>query len=124
MIKLSAIFWRVMTSIQVQGDINASGNNALKSTAVFSCCRDGLKLSRRFRQEYRKKERFKSRKTNDTGLYDILHNVANDEMSAFHFKEMGMYQINLGGNLVAKNKKNRGGDIKSLYPFEWQRRDR
>lgn len=104
------------------GDINASGNNALKFTAVFSCCRV---LAETFAtlplMEYRKKKDGDREKTNDTGLYDILHNVANDEMSAFHFKEMGMYQINLGGNLVAKVKKNRGGDIKSLYPFEWQR---
>jgi HK97 family phage portal protein len=41
-------------------------------------------------------------------------------MSAFSFKEMGMYQINTGGNLVCERITNRYGEVTALYPYAWQ----
>jgi HK97 family phage portal protein len=61
-------------------------------------------------------------KTDETGLYDILHTAANDEMSAYNFKEMGMYQINIGGNLVCLKKKGALlGQTIGLQPLNWEK---
>jgi HK97 family phage portal protein len=103
------------------GNINISGNASLKFTAVFSCCRV---LAETFASvpifEYKKQDEGDRLKTDDTGLYDLLHNAPNDEMSAYNAKEMAMYQINLGGNVVFSRKKNRFGEITELYPHEWK----
>lgn len=104
------------------GDINVSGSNALKFTAVFSCCRV---LAETFASvpifEYRKNDEDGRDKTDETGWYDILHNVFNSEMSAYNAKEMAMYQINLGGNIVAEKLTSVTGDPIGLYPYEWSR---
>ena len=106
------------------GDINVSGNSALKFTAVFSVLRV---LAETFASvpvfEYQKKPNGDREKTDQTGWYDILHNVFNDEMSAFNGKEMSMYQVNLGGNAVLEKIMSRGGDPVALYPYEWNRID-
>ena len=106
------------------GDINVSGNSALKFTAVFGILRV---LAETFASvpvfEYQKKADGDREKTDQTGWYDILHNVFNHEMSAYNGKEMAMYQINLGGNAVAEKIMSRGGDPVALYPYEWGRID-
>lgn len=104
------------------GDVNASGNNALKFSAVFACCRI---LAETFASvplfEYRKAPNGDGDRdrTDDTGLYDILHNVFNAEMNAYTAKEMAMYQLNLGGNAVFERQFNRFGDLVGLYPYQW-----
>lgn len=101
--------------------VNVSGNAALKYSAVFACCRV---LAETFATipvfEYQKKADGDREKTDNTGLYDILHTSMNSEMSAFNAKEMAMYQINLGGNVVFTKEQNRFGEIIGLYPHEWQ----
>ena len=103
-------------------DINPTGNGSLKFNALFACLRV---IGETFASvpvfEYKKVDEKTREKTNDTGLYDILHNSPNDEMSAFSFKEMGAYQINLGGNLVSKIQLTRWGEVRGLYPYEWDR---
>jgi HK97 family phage portal protein len=104
------------------GDINVTKETALKYSAVFSCIRV---LAETFAsipiKEYKKQRNGDRIETNETGLYDILHNQANEEMSAFSFKEMAMYQLNTGGNLVCQRVVNRLGEIVQLYPYEWDR---
>lgn len=106
------------------GDINLSGDNALKYSVVFGCLRV---LAETFASvpvfEYRKIDDSDREKTDDTGLYDVLHNVTNDEMSAYSFKEMGMYQINCGGNLVCLRENNRLGQVIGLKPYRWNQID-
>lgn len=102
-------------------DFSADKNTALKFTAVFGCCRV---LAETFATvpifEYQKLTNGDREKTDDTGLYDVLHNVFNSEMSAYNAKEMAMYQINLGGNVVFRKLKNAFGGIVELDPFLWQ----
>ena len=102
--------------------ITTAGSTALKYIAVFACNRI---LSETFASvplfEYRKISDDERQKTDDTGLYDILHSAPNEEMSAYNFKEMALSQINLGGNFVAKRQKGRMGQILALYPYEWNR---
>lgn len=103
-------------------DISVSADSALKFSAVFSCLRV---LAETFASvpiaEYRKKANGDREKTDETGLFDILHNVPNDEMSAFNFREMGMFQINTGGNFVAVREKNMLGQIIGLTPLNWEK---
>ncbi len=104
------------------GEICVSDENALKFSAVFACLRV---LSETFASapiaEYRKIDDNERQKTNETGLYDILHNATNEEMSAYNFKEMGMNQVNTGGNFICLRQTNRLNDIIALWPIEWRR---
>jgi HK97 family phage portal protein len=94
----------------------------MKYSAVFACFRV---LAETFASvpifEYKKINDSDRVKTNDTGLYDVLHNSANDEMSAYNLKEALMYQICAGGNAVARRLKGRYNNTTGLYPLEWQR---
>jgi HK97 family phage portal protein len=95
---------------------------AMKYSAVFACFRV---LAETFASvpifEYKKIDDSDREKTNDTGLFDILHNVPNDEMSAYNLKESTIYQLCAGGNAVLKRLKNGADGIAGLYPIEWQR---
>jgi HK97 family phage portal protein len=110
------------TDYNPDGDVAVSGNSSLKFSAVFACLRV---LAETFASvpiaEYKKLKNGDREKTDDTGLYDILHAAPNDEMSAYAMKEMAMYQINLGGNVVCERLVNGAGKIVGLYPYEWDR---
>lgn len=114
--------WMSGSETTPSGEINVYGDAALRFSAAFACCRV---LAETFATvpffEYQKSADGDRQKTDDTGLYDILHNVFNDEMSAFSAKETAMYQLNLGGNAVFERLKNKIGDTVGLYPYNWQR---
>lgn len=99
--------------------LDVSGNNALKYNVLFACCRI---LGETFATvpifEYKKVSDDERKKTNGTGVYDVLHNAPNDEMSPFNFNEMAAYQINLGGNFVARREYTKYGELLGLYPWE------
>lgn len=101
--------------------INPTGNHALKLNVLFGCLRV---LGETFATvpifEFKKIDDKNREKTDDTGFYDILHCCPNNEMSAYNFKEMSQYQMNLGGNFVAKRQYSRYGEVVGLYPIEWQ----
>lgn len=102
--------------------IDTSGNNALKYNVIFASNRVlGETMASIPIAEFKKVDDKTREKTDDTGLYDILHASPNDEMSSFNFHEMAVSQINFGGNLVAKVQKTRLGEILGLYPYEWQK---
>lgn len=95
---------------------------ALKYNAVFACLRVlGETLASVPIHEYTKQKNGDREQTDTTGLNDIFRYVPNDEMNAFSFKEMGMFQINLGGNFVCIRNTARGGKLLSLTPLEWNR---
>lgn len=100
--------------------ISVCGTNALKLNVVFACLRV---IGETFASvpifEYKKIDDKTREKTDETGVYDVLHNAPNDEMSAFSFKEMAAYQINLGGNFVCERKNTRYGELLELYPYEY-----
>jgi HK97 family phage portal protein len=103
------------------GDIDATGEAAYKFTAVFGCLRV---LAETFASvpihEYKKIDDDDRERTDETGLLDILHTAPNSEMSAYNFKEMGMYQINTGGNLVCVRLKTPTlGGLVGLQPLNW-----
>jgi HK97 family phage portal protein len=99
-----------------------SNDSAMKYSALFACFRV---LAETFASvpifEYKKIDDYDRERSNDTGLYDLLHNAPNDEMSAYNFKEAMMYQLCAGGNAIARKLMGGYGGIVGLYPFEWQR---
>lgn len=116
---------RFISGEDVPGDNGLSNINtqtALKYSAVFACVRVlGETLASMPVMEYRKKPDGSREPTNDTYVYDILHNRPNEDMAPFNFKEACMSAINLGGNSVSQKLVNKYGDLVGLYPYEWQR---
>ena len=104
------------------GELNIDTQTAMKYSAVFACNRVlSETLASMPAMEYRKKPDGTREHTQDTTAYDILHNVPNEEMSPFNFKECCMGAINLGGNSVSQKLVNKHGELVGLYPFEHQR---
>lgn len=104
------------------GSIRVTEQTALKFSAVFGCCRV---LAETFSSvgvmEYQRQENGDRKRTFDTSAYDVLHHMPNEEMSPFNYAEMGMYQLNLGGNFVSRAERSIGGDVLALIPFEHKR---
>jgi len=55
----------------------------------------------------------------DTNIYDIFHEVPNDEMTCQTLKEVGMMALNLGGNAFFLKLKNKTGEIIGLRPIDY-----
>jgi HK97 family phage portal protein len=96
-------------------------DSAMRFSAVFACFRV---LAETFASvpifEYRKVSDSERQKTDDTGLYDILHVSPNEEMSAYNYREALMYQLCAGGNAVSKRLRGGYDSIAGLYPLQWQ----
>ncbi|MCG7853789.1 MAG: phage portal protein [Methanosarcinaceae archaeon] len=102
--------------------IEVSEGTSMRFSAIFACFRV---LAETFASvpifEYKKLDNGDREQTDDTGLYDILHGMANSEMSSYNWKEASMYQQCAGGNAVSIREINNYGDTRGLVPLEWQR---
>ena len=104
----------------VDGQIPINMNTAMRYSAVFACIRVlSETLASLPIPLYRKKPDGDRESMNDLGIYDILHNRPNEEMSPFSFKEMCMVALNTGGNAVAEKQYSKYGDLVGLYPYKW-----
>ena len=96
--------------------------DAVKFSAVFACLRV---LSETFASvsvsEYKKLSNGDREQTDNTGLYQVLHDKPNNFMSPYNFQEASMYQLNAGGNAVSIRQKNYAGGIAGLMPIECNR---
>jgi HK97 family phage portal protein len=98
-----------------------SRDTAMRSTAQFSAVRvlnetiGSIPI-----QVYRKNEKGREQ-ANNNNLYEIFHEVPNDEMTCQALKESGMMSINLGGNAFFQKLKNNRGDIIGLYPIDYSK---
>lgn len=103
-------------------DIKLENYNGIAFSAVFACFRV---LAETFASvpvfEYKRLDVNERERTDDTGLYKILHGKPNDLMSSYNFAEAMMYQLNSGGNAIALKQKNYVGDVIGLIPIEWDR---
>lgn len=100
---------------------NIDSDAAMKYTAVFACIRVLSETLAAMPVMVYKKDKNSDRKAvNDIGIYDILHDKPNDEMSPFNFKESCMIALNLGGNSVCEKLINSKGEVIGLYPYRWQ----
>lgn len=92
--------------------------SAMQMTAVYSCVRilaeavAGLPL-----HFYKYNEDGSKTKVIDAGLYHLLHDEPNPEMSSFVFRETLMTHLLLWGNAYAQIIRNGKGEVIALYPL-------
>ena len=90
---------------------------ALQVSAVYACIRI---LSETVAtvplQFYRRLDRGKER-AYDHPLYDVLHNQANDEMSAFLWRETMQGHLGGWGNAYSEIQRNSKGEVVGLWPL-------
>ena len=90
--------------------------SAMQMTAVYSCVRilaeaiAGLPL-----HVYRYKDGGGKEKAVDHGLYRLLHDEPNPEMTSFVFRETPMTHLLLWGNAFAQAVRNELGEVIGLY---------
>lgn len=93
--------------------------SAMQMTAVYSCVRilaeaiAGLPL-----HVYRYKDGGGKEKAVDHGLYRLLHDEPNPEMTSFVFRETLMTHLLLWGNAFAQVVRNGLGEVIGLYPLQ------
>lgn len=106
----------VEVNIPRAGPMNTTA--AMKYTAVFACLRVLAETAASVPiLLYRKKEDGDREGRNDLGIFDVLHNRPNEEMSPFNFKEQIMMSLNTNGNAVCEKLVDRRGSIVGLYPY-------
>lgn len=95
---------------------------AMSFSAVFACNRvlsETLASCPIFL--YEKGDKGNRAQVTDAPEYGLLHYAPNAEMTPGQFKEFGMSNINLGGNLIAQKVFNMHGEILELRPITWDR---
>lgn len=100
------------------GDLQQTDSEMMKYSAVFACTRV---LAETYASvtinEFKRIDNGDDRKkTNDTGLLDLLKNTPNGYMNAYNYHEMSMVQINTDGNFYAIKDKDKLGNIERLRP--------
>ena len=109
-------FWYTYPGQSTQSGVKVSEKTALTYLTVFACvsliagdlARLPLILYKR------RKDDGKDRAT-DHPLYDILHNVANNETTSFNWREAGQTHCLLWGNHFSFIERNKMGTIKGLW---------
>lgn len=91
---------------------------ALKYSAVFACCRVLAETFASVPLMLYKKEGDERKAVTDLPIYDVMHNVPNEEMSHFNFAEAMMMGMCTDGNAIAQKLFNKDGEIVGLYPIK------
>lgn len=101
---------------------SVDADTAMCFSAVFACNRvlsETLASCPIFL--YEKDEKGNRLQVTDAPEYGLLRYAPNPEMTPGQFKEFGMSNINLGGNLIAQKVFNLHGDLLELRPITWDR---
>lgn len=97
---------------------NVNERSAMQMTAVYACVRilseaiAGLPL-----HMYRYRDDGGKEKATEHGLYHLLHDEPNTEMTSFVFRETLMTHLLLWGNAYAQVIRNGKGEVMALYPL-------
>jgi HK97 family phage portal protein len=97
---------------------NVTQNTAMSLTAVYACVRilsetvASLPLPVYKRLQPRGKER-----APDLYLYSVLHDMANEEMTSFTYRETAMNHLLLWGNSYSYIERDGGGRVRGLWPL-------
>lgn len=94
-------------------------DNALRSTAVFSAVRVSAETLGSIPIQVYRKTKDGREPDEKNNLYEIFHEVPNEEMTCQALKESGMMALNLGGNAFFQKLRNKYGEIVSLLPVDW-----
>lgn len=112
--------WRSVSGaiLGAAGATNVTPNNALAIAAVYACVRvlaesvASLPL-KPYRRTARGKEVALTHR-----LYDVLHDMANPEMTSFEFREMMMTHLCLWGNHYSEIELSGRADVLALWPLQ------
>ncbi len=99
------------------GEQNVDTDTALKYSVVFACCRVLGETFASVPILLYKKSGAEREAVTDLPIYDILHNVPNEEMSHFNFSESMMMGMSTNGNAIAQRLFNASGELVGLYPI-------
>ncbi len=96
-----------------------SGKNSLNNTAQFSAIRVLNETMGSIPIMAYKKAKDGREQSTDSNIYEIFHEVPNEEMTCQTMKEVGMMALNLGGNAFFLKLKNRFGDVIGIKPIDY-----
>lgn len=102
---------------QTAAGVHVNETNAIRLSAVYACVRvlsesiASLPLN-----VYKRTDSGKDRAYNHH-LHTVLHDMANEEMTSFEFREMMMAHLLLWGNAYAEIERDMVGDVVGLWPL-------
>ena len=98
--------------------VSVNEDSAMRHSAVYACVRIIAETIASLPVFVYERLETGKNKAIEHPLYDVLHSKANEEMSAFSYKETICWHILLTGNSESLIVKNRNKDVISLYPYQ------
>lgn len=109
--------WRSTSLDENATGIQVTPDTAMRSMAVFASVRILAETTASLPLiTYQRNGSAKERAQNHP-LYSVLHDIANEEMTAFMLRETLMGHLVLRGNAFAEIERNRLGDVVGLWPL-------
>lgn len=88
---------------------------AMQTSAVYACVRVLAETVASLPLFLYRREKDKNTKAHEHPLYEVLHDLANNEMTSFNFREVMMTSLLLYGNAYARIIKDKSGHVKELW---------
>lgn len=95
--------------------ISVSEESAMRTSAVFACVKVLSETVASLPLFLYKTEKNKKLKAQDHPLYEVLHDLANEEMTSMNFREAIMTSLLLYGNGYARIIRDKSGHVVSLW---------
>lgn len=107
---------------RINDNLKITADSTMSFSAVFACNRVlSETLASCPIMLYEKDSDGNRKQITDAAEYGVLHYAPNAEMTPSQFKEFGMSNINLGGNMIAQKVFNIHGELLELRPIAWDR---
>lgn len=107
---------------RINDNLKITADSTMSFSAVFACNRVlSETLASCPIMLYEKDSDGNRKQITDAAEYGVLHYAPNAEMTPSQFKEFGMCNINLGGNMIAQKVFNIHGELLELRPIAWDR---
>lgn len=107
---------------RINDNLKITADSTMSFSAVFACNRVlSETLASCPIMLYEKDNDGNRKQITDAAEYGVLHYAPNAEMTPSQFKEFGMSNINLGGNMIAQKVFNMHGELLELRPIAWDR---
>ncbi len=88
---------------------------AMQTSAVYACVRVLSETVASLPLFLYQREKDKHTKAQEHPLYEVLHDLANSEMTSFNFREVMMTSLLLYGNAYARIIRDKAGHVKELW---------
>ena len=88
---------------------------AMQTSAVYACVRVLAETVASLPLFLYRREKDKNTKAQEHPLYEVLHDLPNNEMTSFNFREVMMTSLLLYGNAYARIIRDKAGHVKELW---------